>query len=45
MNKKITILIILICTLAVGIGMSLASFAVNNQNDGIETIRKNRLII
>ena len=37
MNKKITILIILICTLVVGIGVSLAYFAVNNQNDGNET--------
>ncbi len=36
MNKKITILIILICTLVVGIGVSLAYFAVNNQNDGNE---------
>ena len=37
MNKKITILVILICTLVVGIGVSLAYFAVNNQNDGNET--------
>ena len=37
MNKKITILVVLICTLVVGIGVSLAYFAVNNQNDGNET--------
>ncbi len=37
MNKKITILIVIICTLVVGIGVSLAYFAVNNQNDGNET--------
>ena len=37
MNKKITILVIIICTLVVGIGVSLAYFAVNNQNDGNET--------
>ena len=37
MNRKITILVILICTLVVGIGVSLAYFAVNNQNDGNET--------
>ena len=37
MRKKITILIILICTLVVGIGVSLAYFALNNQNDGNET--------
>ena len=37
MNRKITILVIIICTLVVGIGVSLAYFAVNNQNDGNET--------
>ena len=37
MNKKITILIVIICTLVVEIGVSLAYFAVNNQNDGNET--------
>ena len=37
MNKKIIVLVILICTLVVGIGVSLAYFAVNNQNDGNET--------
>ena len=37
MNKKITILIVMICTLVVGIGVSLAYFAVNNQNDENET--------
>ena len=37
MNKKITILVIIVCTLVVGIGVSLAYFAVNNQNDGNET--------
>ena len=37
MNKKITVLVIIICTLVVGIGVSLAYFAVNNQNDGNET--------
>ena len=37
MNKKITILIVIICTLVVGIGVPLAYFAVNNQNDGNET--------
>ncbi len=37
MNKKITILIILICTLIVGIGVSLAYFVANNSNDGNET--------
>ena len=36
MNRKITILVILICTLVVGIGVSLAYFVVNNQNDGNE---------
>ena len=37
MNKKITILVIIICTLVVGIGVSLAYFVANNQNDGNET--------
>ena len=37
MNKKVAVLIIIICTLVVGIGVSLAYFAVNNQNDGNET--------
>ena len=37
MNKKIIILVIIMCTLVVGIGVSLAYFAVNNQNDGNET--------
>ncbi len=36
MNKKVVVLIIIICTLVVGIGVSLAYFAVNNQNDGNE---------
>ncbi len=37
MNKKITILVIIICTLVVGLGVSLAYFAANNSNNGNET--------
>ena len=37
MNKKITILIIIICTLVVGLGISLAYFVANNSNNGNET--------
>ncbi len=37
MNKKITVLIVLICTMVVGIGVSLAYFLANNNNDGNET--------
>ena len=37
MNRKITILVIIICTLVVGIGVSLAYFVANNSNNGNET--------
>ena len=37
MNKKITILVIIICTLVVGVGISLAYFVVNNSDNGNET--------
>ena len=37
MNKKITVLIVLTCTMVVGIGVSLAYFVANNNDDGNET--------
>ena len=37
MNKKITILVTIICTIVVGLGVSLAYFVANNSDNGNET--------